>query len=151
MTKPGPGTRPPNGGRTASKFSQEILYLTAVLRLLEDRDDLPLAETRLPHCHFLHHTQSMMAEVSTYDLSSGMVSLRHHHEHRHSGIQHVTPAEWHNGEEAVILAQRQQGYAEARARIPRRWSRETRAWRPVGAVHLNPEKEPQDSTLAEVD
>ena len=42
----------------------------------DSRDDLALTETGLPHCHFLHHTHSMMAEVSTYDLASEMVSLR---------------------------------------------------------------------------
>ncbi|WP_159308540.1 IS3 family transposase [Spiribacter roseus] len=74
----------------------------------------------------------------------------YNHEHRHSGIQYITPVERHNGEDAAILARRQQVYAEAKARNPRRWSRETRDWRPVGAVHLNPEKEPLDSRLARV-
>ena len=70
--------------------------------------------------------------------------------HRHSGTQYVTPVERHNGDDMAILARRQQVYAEAKARNPRRWSRETRAWRPVRAVHLNPEKEPRNSSMARV-
>ncbi|SFM61745.1 Transposase InsO and inactivated derivatives [Ectothiorhodospira mobilis] len=71
----------------------------------------------------------------------------YNHEHRHSGIQYVTPVERHNGDDAAILAGRHQVYVEAKARNPRRWSREIRDWRPVGAVHLNPEKETQGSDL----
>ena len=71
-------------------------------------------------------------------------------EYRHSGIQYVAPVERHNGDDVAILARRQQVYAEAKARNPRRWSREPRDWRPVGAVHLNPEKEPRDSSMARV-
>jgi len=69
-------------------------------------------------------------------------------EHRHSGIQYVTPDERHSGADKDILLKRQAVYAEAKARNPRRWSKETRDWSPVGAVHLNPEKESRESELA---
>lgn len=49
-----------------------------------------------------------------------------------------------------ILVRRHHTYAEAKDRNPRRWSRETRDLRPVGAVQINPEKQPRDSTLARV-
>jgi len=62
-------------------------------------------------------------------------------EHRHSGIQYVTPQQRHTGEDVAILAQRKAVYAEAKARNPRRWSGQTRDWRPVGVVCLNPDKE----------
>lgn len=74
----------------------------------------------------------------------------YNHQHRRSGIRYITPVERHNGEDAAILTRRQQVYAEAKARNPRRWSLETREWRPVGAVHLNLEKAPRDSALARV-
>jgi len=67
---------PTKAGRTDAVLSAKILHLAAVLRFLEDRDDLTLAEAGLPHCHFLHHTLSMMAEVSSYDLSAMWGSLR---------------------------------------------------------------------------
>jgi putative transposase len=59
--------------------------------------------------------------------------------HRHSGIQFVTPAERHRGEDQAILAQRKAVYAAAKQRHPERWSGETRNWTPVGEVWLNPD------------
>jgi putative transposase len=62
-------------------------------------------------------------------------------EHRHSGINYVTPAQRHAGEDKAILAARHEVYQRAQAQNPRRWSGETRDWSPVGAVALNPERE----------
>ena len=45
----------------------------------------------------------------------------YNHEHRHSGIQFVTPAQRHNGEDRAILQQRQAVYEAARAKNPARW------------------------------
>jgi putative transposase len=61
-------------------------------------------------------------------------------EHRHSGIQFVTPAQRHSGEEQSILVDRKAVYEAAKQRNPERWSRETRNWAPVCEVWLNPEK-----------
>ena len=60
-------------------------------------------------------------------------------EHRHSGIQFVTPAQRHSGEERAILVNRKAVYEAAKQRNPERWSRETRNWVPVSEVWLNPE------------
>lgn len=65
----------------------------------------------------------------------------YNHEHRHSGIRYVTPAQRHAGEDHAILAERHAVYQRARERNPRRWSRHTRNWTPVGSVTLNPERE----------
>ena len=67
----------------------------------------------------------------------------YNHEHRHSGIRHVTPQQRHSGEEQQILASRQALYEEARQRMPERWSGDIRNWNPVEAVWLNPPKEHQ--------
>lgn len=64
----------------------------------------------------------------------------YNHQHRHSAIRYVTPAERHDGVDQAILARRKAIYAEAKAHNPRRWSGATRDWRPVGAVWLNPER-----------
>ena len=45
----------------------------------------------------------------------------------------------HAGEDAALLAKRDEVYATAKARHPRRWSAKTRDWTPVGSVYLNPE------------
>jgi putative transposase len=65
----------------------------------------------------------------------------YNHEHRHSGIRYVSPAQRHAGDDAAILAARHALYQQARSRNPRRWSRHTRNWSPIGAVTLNPERE----------
>ncbi len=58
--------------------------------------------------------------------------------HRHSGIQFLTPAQRHNGEERTILAKRKAVYEAAKQRNPERWSRATRNWAAVSEVWLNP-------------
>jgi transposase InsO family protein len=62
-------------------------------------------------------------------------------EHRHSGIQFVTPNERHSGLDRMLLAKRDAVYAIAKMKHPERWSGNTRNWSPQGAVWLNPEKE----------
>jgi putative transposase len=65
----------------------------------------------------------------------------YNHEHRHSRIRFVTPAERHQGKDSDVLAKRHALYQQARERNPERWSGGTRNWQPVGAVVLNPERE----------
>jgi transposase InsO family protein len=62
----------------------------------------------------------------------------YNHQHRHSGIQFVTPHQRHSGQAVAICARRDQVYAEARERHPRRWSRGTRCWRQPEVVWINP-------------
>src|SRR5215212_1756079 len=65
----------------------------------------------------------------------------YNHEHHHSGIRYVTPAERHAGRDRPLLARRHALYQEARERNPRRWSGQTRNWTPIAAVTLNPERD----------
>ena len=60
-------------------------------------------------------------------------------EHRHSAIGFVTPTQRHAGEDRAMLHARTQVYELARQENPARWSKNTRNWRFVEAVHLNPE------------
>lgn len=64
----------------------------------------------------------------------------YNHEHRHSGLRHVTPAQRHAGEDDAVLAKRHALYQAARTRNPRRWTGDTRDWTPMGSVTLNPER-----------
>jgi putative transposase len=74
-------------------------------------------------------------------------------DHRHSGIQYVSPAQRHAGEDHAILAARHALYVTARELNPARWSGKTRNWAPVGPVTLNPERDcvikshPEDSFI----
>ena len=62
-------------------------------------------------------------------------------EHRHSGIQYVSPAQRHEGQDQEILAARHTLYTKARELNPARWSGKTRNWSPTGPVTLNPERD----------
>lgn len=62
-------------------------------------------------------------------------------EHRHSGINYVTPAQRHAGDDHDVLAARHEVYTRARKANPRRWSGRTRNWTPRGPVTLNPERD----------
>ena len=64
----------------------------------------------------------------------------YNHEHCHSKIRFVTPAQRHRGEDKVILEKRHNVYELARTKHPERWSGETRNWNPIGEVTLNPER-----------
>lgn len=74
---------------------------------------------------------------------SGFVSW-YNTEHLHSAIQFVTPEQRHTGQDVDILAKRHQVYQQAKANNPQRWSGDTRNWKPVTEVQLNPEKSKTD-------
>ena len=74
----------------------------------------------------------------------------YNHEHRHSAINFVTPAQRHAGLDPALLNARTEVYEKARQANPQRWSRQARQWTHVEVVHLNPDtpqtpqiKEPQ--------
>ena len=63
-------------------------------------------------------------------------------QHRHSGIQFVTPEQRHLGQDEQILKQRQAVYEAAKCSKPWRWkSRATRNWDKIEEVWLNPPRE----------
>lgn len=62
-------------------------------------------------------------------------------EHRHSGLQYVTPDQRHRGEAEALLEKRKALYAAARAKHPERWSGEARNWGLENRVWLNPERD----------
>ena len=67
-------------------------------------------------------------------------------EHRHSSLKFVTPEQRHKGEDVEILARRAAVYKAAKARNPKRWTKETRDWSHVEEVTLNPAPNAADST-----
>lgn len=62
----------------------------------------------------------------------------YNHQHRHSAIKFVTPAQRHRGEDTEILERRHQFYIEQRSKNPKRWSGNTRDWSQITKVTLNP-------------
>jgi putative transposase len=75
-------------------------------------------------------------------LREWMLAFEHayNEQHLHSGINFVTPASRHRGEDPVLLAQRKAVYERAKRLHPRRWSGKTRNWAAAGDVSLNPGK-----------
>ncbi|WP_366043070.1 integrase core domain-containing protein [Methylomonas sp.] len=75
----------------------------------------------------------------------------YNHEHRHSAIAFVTPAQRHAGLDEALLNQRSALYENARSQNPRRWSQSTRNWNRIHTVHLNPDHaETQNNSTQEV-
>jgi len=66
-------------------------------------------------------------------------------EHRHSGLNFLTPNQRHDGSASEILAQRKRVYEQAKALHPERWSKETRDWTLEEQVWLNPERSEKKS------
>jgi putative transposase len=65
----------------------------------------------------------------------------YNHEHRHSGIRYVSPAQRHAGDDHAILAGRHALCTRARQENPASWSGKSRNRSPIGAVTLNPERD----------
>ena len=77
----------------------------------------------------------------------------YNHQHRHSAIGFVTPAQRHAGLDRALLEERALVYERARQKNPQRWSKKARQWTHVDTVHLNPDtlqptKEPQQTQKA---
>ena len=83
------------------------------------------------------------------DLSSARLWVQgfvdwYNFEHLHSAIQFVAPDQRHRGEDIEILTKRKRIYEQAKSEKPERWSGQTRNWKPVVEVYLNPEKQESD-------
>lgn len=50
----------------------------------------------------------------------------YNNEHRHRGINYVTPCERHSGKDNEILAKRKELYEACKEKHPERWSKKTR-------------------------
>ncbi len=67
-------------------------------------------------------------------------------EHRHSGLNFLTPKQRHNGLSTQILEQRKRVYEEAKSKHPERWAGSIRDWTLDDIVWLNPERTEQSKT-----
>lgn len=72
----------------------------------------------------------------------------YNNEHRHSGINYVTPSQRHDGQDKEILAKRKEVYEQAKEKHPERWSRETRDWSCSEEEWLNPKQEKETKNKA---
>ncbi len=70
----------------------------------------------------------------------------YNYEHRHSGLNFLTPHQRHSGLYQDILEKRRQVYERAKAVHPERWSGEIRDWSLDDEVWLNPEHTKKETT-----
>lgn len=70
----------------------------------------------------------------------------YNNQHRHSGLNFLTPQQRHTGKDKKILEKRRQVYEQAKAVRPERWSRKTRDWTLADKVWLNPERSKPDKS-----
>lgn len=107
-------------------------------------DDNPFAEAlfrTLKYC-----PEYPTTGFASVELARAWVARFEHwynHEHQHSGIGYVAPAQRHAGTDIELLAARCHLYQRARRRHPARWSREPRSWHRPLVVTLNPEIQSQ--------
>lgn len=71
----------------------------------------------------------------------------YNNEHKHSGIQYVSPSERHAGKDKKILEKRKEVYEEAKSAHPERWPRETRNWSYKQEEWLNPERKATEEAI----
>jgi transposase InsO family protein len=112
-------------------------------------NDNPYSEALFRTCKYrpCYPTDGFATLDNAREWVAGFVQW-YNHEHRHSGIRLVTPAQRHAGEDKEVLAKRHVINQAARDANPARWSGKTRNWTPIGTVSLNPERELQ-VTVAE--
>ena len=67
-------------------------------------------------------------------------------EHKHSKLNFVSPGKRHRMQDRDILYNRKAVIEEAREINPIRWPNGIRNFEPIGAVMLNPDKEPDQET-----
>lgn len=71
----------------------------------------------------------------------------YNNEHKHSKLNFVSPSVRHKMQDKAVLSKRKQVLEDARARNPKRWSNGIRNCDAIGAVMLNPDKEPENEAI----
>jgi putative transposase len=104
-------------------------------------NDNPYAESIFRTCKYRPNYPSKgFADLTEARLWVQAFVRWYNKEHRHSGLNFLTPNQRHDGSADQIFEKRRQVYEQARLRHPERWSRETRNWSLEEEVWLNPER-----------
>lgn len=111
--------------RSRPRVSNDNPYAESIFKTLKYRPDFQpkgfdsLTEARLWVKHFVHW---------------------YNYEHKHSGINYVSPVERHERKDKAICENRKKIYEKARDGHPYRWTKNIRDWSIEKEVWLNPEK-----------
>ena len=134
-----------NGSPMKSQTMQTKLYDLGIIQ----SHSRPRVSNDNPYSESLFRTLKYCPQWPSQGFESVMTAREwvskfthwYNEEHRHSRIRFVTPMQRHQGEDASILAKREEVYAHAKEKHPNRWSGQTRNWKAVGRVTLNPERD----------
>jgi len=99
--------------RSRPRVSNDNPYAESVFRTCKYRPSYPVSG----FANITEAREWVLAFVRWYN-----------NEHRHSGLNFLTPNQRHNGNAETILLQRKQLYEKAKATHPERWSKQTRNW-----------------------
>ena len=123
------------------KVTMERLGVTASFSWPRVSNDNPFSEALFRTCKYTPAWPTRgFASIEAARAWVRSFATWYNTEHRHSAIRFVTPDQRHRGEDRELLASRHQVYEMARAARPERWSGQTRNWKPIGPVWLNPER-----------
>lgn len=111
--------------RSRPRVSNDNAYLEALFRTLKYRPGFPAEEFET-----LEQAREWVLQFVTW----------YNHEHRHSALKYVTPAQRHAGQADAILASHYGVMREAKAKKPRRWSNDILDFSLPESVTLNPER-----------
>jgi putative transposase len=104
-------------------------------------NDNPYAESIFRTCkyrpNYLSSGFTDLTQARTWVLA---FAKWYNYEHRHSGLNFLTPHQRHSGMAEIILENRKKLYEKAKTAHPERWSRQTRNWTLDNEVWLNPER-----------
>lgn len=140
-----------NGGPMRAATFQETLHMLGIVPSRSRprvSNDNPYAESIFRTCKYRpgFPTKGFKTINEARDWMLGFVRW-YNYEHKHGGIQFVTPHQRHTGQDTVILANRKRVYAQACSRHPERWARTPRDWSHQREVWLNPTKESDTQTV----
>ena len=111
--------------RSRPRVSNDNPYAESIFRTCKYRPNYPMGG-------FATLTEArtwVLAFVKWYNL-----------EHRHSGLNFLTPHQRHSGIDKAVLENRRKIYERAKAAHPERWTRGVRNWTLEDEVWLNPER-----------
>jgi len=137
---------------SADSWSQHIfgrnISLAATYNGICYRPHIPYAESLFRTCKYRpNYPSKPFASVEeARDWTLKFVQW-YNHQHKHSGLKFVTPAQRHDGRDAAVLRHREQVYEAAKQQHPERWSGATRNWKLTDEVWLNPERNQAEESM----
>jgi len=133
----------PMKGATMLKTLQELGITPSRSRPSVSNDN-PYSESMFRTCkYYPSYPTNGFATIEEARIWVEKFVYWYNYQHRHSGINFLTPHQRHSGQGEEVLAKRHQVYESAKAKHPERWSGKTRDWSIPAEVWLNPEK-PKD-------